>query len=92
MGAGAAVSAVGFAAVCYSGDANGVAEIMKAHTVVANAQPELGRFNVLETLHVAFAGVQITGQRVEDAKGSRLIDGAELGLGLIVPDNVFSHA
>jgi hypothetical protein len=29
---------------------------------------------------------------VEDAKGSRLIDGAELGLGLIVPDNVFSHA
>jgi hypothetical protein len=29
---------------------------------------------------------------VEDAKGSRPIDGAELSLGLIVPDNMFAHA
>jgi hypothetical protein len=93
MGAGStAASAVGFAAVFYGSDAKGVSVVMETHAVVADPQPELRRFDVLETLDIAFAGFQIAGQRVEDAEGSRLIDGAELSLGLVVPDNVLAHA
>jgi hypothetical protein len=44
----------------------------------------------LETLDVAFSGSRIAGQRVKDSCG--LIDGAELDLGLVVPDNVLAHA
>lgn len=52
--------------------------IVKADAVVADTQPELGRLDVLETLHVAFSGAQIAGQCMENAEGSRLVDGAEL--------------
>jgi len=52
-------SAVGFAAVFYGGDANGVFAFMEAHAIVADAQPELRRFDILETLHVAFAGFEV---------------------------------
>ena len=76
----------------YGGDANDVSLIMKTHAVVADAQPELRRFNVLETLYVAFAVFQVASQRVQDAQSSRLIDSAELRPGLIGPDNVFVHA
>ncbi len=41
------------------GDADGVFVFVEAHAVVADPQPELWRFDVLETLHVAFAGFQI---------------------------------
>jgi hypothetical protein len=36
--------------------------------------------------------VQIAGQRMEDAESSGLIDGAELSLGLVFPDNDLAHA
>jgi hypothetical protein len=85
-------SAVGFAAVFHGSDAQGVFVFMEAHAVVTDAQPELGRFNVLETLHVAFAGFQIAGQRVQDAESSGLIDSTELSLGLVGPENVLAHA
>ena len=51
------------------------------YVVVADAEAELGRLDVLEGLNVAFAGVQIAGQRVEDTEGGGLIDDAELRLG-----------
>ena len=57
-------SAVGFAAVFYVRDANSISLVMKAHAVVADSQPEFRRFNVLETLDVAFAGFQIASQPV----------------------------
>jgi hypothetical protein len=38
------------------GDVEGVAVVVEAEPVVADAQPELGRLDVLEALHVAFAG------------------------------------
>jgi len=47
---------------------------------------------MLEVHDVAFAGVQIAGQRVEDTEGGGLIDGAELSLGLVVPDDALAHA
>jgi hypothetical protein len=52
----------------------------------------LGRLDVLETLDVALSSVQIVGQRMEDAESSGLIDGAELSLGLVFPDNDLAHA
>ncbi len=85
-------SAVGFAAVFDGSDANGVFVFMEAHAVVADAEAELGRLDVLEMLDVALASVQIAGERMEDAESSGLIDGAELSLGLIFPDNVLAHA
>jgi hypothetical protein len=44
--------------VFHGGDANGVSLVMEADAVVADA----------EALDVAFAGVQIAGQRVEDTE------------------------
>src|SRR5258708_18525077 len=85
-------SAVGFAAVFHSSDANGISVVMEADAVVADAKAELGRLDVLETLDVALASVQIAGQRMEDAESSGLIDGAELSLGLVFPDNALAHA
>ena len=85
-------SAVGFAAVFYGGDANGAFVFMEADAVVTHPQPELGRFDVLETLHVALAGFQVASQRVQDAQSSGLIDSAELSLGLVGPENVLAHA
>jgi hypothetical protein len=52
----------------------------------------LGRLDVLETLDIALSSVQIAGQRMEDAESSGLIDGAELSLGLVFPDNDLAHA
>ena len=46
----------------------------------------------MEALDVAFAGVQIAGQRVEDTEGDGLIDDAELHLGLVAPDDAFAHS
>ena len=65
-------SPVGFATVFHGGDANGVSLVMEADAVVADAKAELGRLDVLEPLDVAFAGVQIAGQRVEDTEGGGL--------------------
>jgi len=74
--AGGVASAVDFAAVLDAGDFDGIAEVMEAGAVVADAEAELGRFNVLEALHIAFAGVDELGQGVEDAQGGVLVDGA----------------
>jgi hypothetical protein len=89
---GVVSSAVDFAAVFNGSDANGVFVVMEAHAVVTDPQPELGRFNVLETLDIAFAGFQVASQRVEDTQGGGLIDGAKLSLGLVGPENVLAHA
>ena len=52
----------------YSGDANDVPVVMEADAVVADPQPELRRFDVPETLDIAFADVQIAGQHVQDTE------------------------
>ena len=85
-------SAIGFAPVFNGGDANGAFVVMEANAIVTDPQPELGRFDVLETFYVAFAGFQIASQRVQDAQSSGLIDSAELSLRLVGPDNVPAHA
>lgn len=85
-------SPIGFAAVFHGGDAYGVSLAMEADAVVADAEAELGRLDVLEALDVAFAGLQIAGQRLEDTEGGGLIDDPELRLGLVAPDYAFAHA
>ena len=53
----------------YGADANSVFVMMEADAVVADSQPELRRFDVLETFDIAFTRFQITSQRVEDTEG-----------------------
>jgi hypothetical protein len=52
---------------------------VEADAVVADAQPELGRLDVLEALHVALAGGGEVGQGVQNAQGGGLVNGAERG-------------
>ena len=64
---------------------------MEADAVDADAEAELGRVDALEAFHIAFAGTEETCQGVEDAERGGLIDGAELGLGAVVPDDPLAH-
>ena len=61
-------SAVDFAAVLDGGDVEGVSVVVEAEPVVADAQAELGRLDVLKALHVAFAGGGEVGQGMENAQ------------------------
>jgi hypothetical protein len=62
-------SAVGFAAVLNGGDVQGVADVVEADAVVADAQAELWRLDVLKALHVAFSGGGEVSQDVQNAPG-----------------------
>ena len=73
----------------YGEDEDGVSEVVEADAVVAGAEPELGRLDTLEPLHVAFAGGEIAGDGVEDAEGRNLVDGAEVGLALVSVQAIF---
>ena len=82
---------VGFAAVFYREHFDGISEVVEAEAVVADSEPELWRVDVLKAFYVAFAGGEEAGQSVQDAEGGDLIDGAELGLGLVCPDDLPAH-
>jgi hypothetical protein len=71
------------------GNVKSMAEMVEAKAVVADAQPELRWFNVLEALDIALTCDNEMGQGVENAQGGRLVDGAELGLGLALPGDHF---
>ena len=86
-------SAVDFAAVFYGQDADRATVVVEADAVVADAQPHLGRLNVLDALHVPVAGGEIAGNGVQDAQGGGLVDGAQAGLGLVGSgDALLAHA
>jgi hypothetical protein len=70
---------------------DGVAEIVKADAVIADPETELRRFNILESLNVAFSCRQKACQSVEDAEGRGLVDRAEVGLGLAGPNDLLRH-
>ena len=82
--------AVGFSAVSDGGDVEGVAVVVEAEPVVADAEAELGRLDALESFYVAVAGGGEGGESVKNAEGGGLVDGAELGLGLVPPVDLFS--
>ena len=83
--------AVGFAAVFYRDDEDGIAEIVKADAVVAAAKAELWRIDILKVLDIACAGGEIPGHDVQDAERGGLVDGAEVGFGLVGPGDFFPH-
>lgn len=56
---GTRCSTVSFTPMFDGGDANGVFVFMEAHPIVPDAQPELRRFDILETLHVSFARFEV---------------------------------
>ena len=62
------------------GDIECVAVVVEAKAVVAKAQAELGRLDVLEAFYVTLAGGCEVGQGAEKSQGGGLVDGAELGL------------
>jgi hypothetical protein len=63
------------------GDAYHVSILMKADAEVADAEPELGRLNVLQTFDVAFSSSQIASEHMQNMKSRRAID-REAGPGL----------
>jgi len=86
-------SAVDFAAVLDGEDEDGIAVVVEADAVVADAEAHLWRLNVLKALYVAFAGGEIAGDGVQNAQGCVLVDGAQVGLGRVSPGDLFlSHA
>jgi hypothetical protein len=71
----------------YGENEDRVPEIVEAEAVVANPQPVLRRFNILEALHVTLAGSKIASNQMQDAQGGVLVDGSEVGLCLVRPGN-----
>ncbi len=75
------------------GDEEGVAVVVEAEPVVSDAEAELGRLDALESFYVALAGGGEGGESMKNAEGGGLVDGAELGLGLVAPGDLFGvHA
>src|SRR6185437_7731563 len=78
-------SAICFAAMFDGEDEDGVTVVVEADAVVANAQAQLGRLDILKSLHVAFTRGEIAGEGVQDVQRRRLIDCTQIGLGLVGP-------
>lgn len=83
--------AVGFAAVFYGEDQDGISEIVEADAVVADAETELWRLDVLEALDIAFAGGEITSHDMQDTERGGLVDSAEVGFGRVGPGDLPPH-
>ncbi len=67
----------------YGEDQDGISEIVEANAVVAGAEAELRRLNVLELLDIAYARGEITSHDTQDAKRGGLVDSAKVGFGLL---------
>ena len=80
----------------YGGDAKGVAVVMEAHAIVADAQPEAQAVLMFwRRFHIAFRRfLEIAGQRGAGCgEQMGLIDRAEVeALAWIGPENVLAHA
>jgi hypothetical protein len=87
----ACVSAVGFTAVFYGERQEGIAEIVKADAVVADAKTQFGRFDTLEALDIAFAGGEITSHNMQNPECCSLVDSAEVGFGFVGPGDLLPN-
>ena len=72
------------------GDVQGVSVVVEAEPVVPDAEAELGWLDILEALYVSLSGGGVCGESLKNAESGCLVDGAELGLGLIPPVNLLS--
>jgi hypothetical protein len=59
--------------------------------MVLSAQPDHGRSDALELFGCAFAGKNVAAQGLENLDGDGLLDAANVGLGLVGPDDTFGH-
>ena len=75
----------------YGEDFDGIVEVTEADAVVADTETELWRLDVLESFNVALAREDRAGQGVKDAESRGLLDGAEFGLGAILPNDFLGH-
>ncbi len=69
-------SAVGFTTMLDREDEDGVAVVVEADAVVAYAQTQFWRLDLLEAFNVSFAAGEIAGDGMQDAQRRALIDGA----------------
>lgn len=66
--------------------------VIEADSIVADAQSQLWRPDVLQLLYVTFSSSKIAGDGVQDAERRGLRDGAQIGLGLVGPgDAILTH-
>jgi hypothetical protein len=68
-----------------------LAEVLKANAVVTGPKPELGRFDILAPLDIAFAGGKIASQTMQNVECCSSIDSAKVGFGLVSPSNLLPH-
>jgi hypothetical protein len=77
--------------VLYGENFDDISGIVEADAVVADPESELWRLDALKTFYIAFAAGDHAGHGVQDAECCGLLDGAELSLGPVVPDNFLGH-
>ena len=63
---------------------DGIAEVMKADAIVAEAEPKFGRLNPLQPLYVAFLRCDKAGETVPEVDCRVAVDGANVSTGLQV--------
>jgi len=71
---------------------DGIAVIMEANAIRADAQSTFRRFYVPKMLDVAFVGFKEARQPVKDLHRGLWIDGAEVGLGARGPGDFLGHS
>lgn len=74
-----------------SEDFDGIAEVVEASAVIAEAEAEFWRIEALQSLDVAFSGSQEACDAMQKLQRGLLIDGAHIGPGLVGPDNLLRH-
>jgi len=70
---------------------DGLAAIIKANPVIAEAQPQLGRIDIGKPFHVVFFGCEEARGPVQEIDGGLAVDGANVGTGLVSPRDPLSH-
>ncbi len=83
---------VSFRAVPYRENLDELTVIVEADSVSAGAQAKLRRFDVLKAFHIAFPCLNEACQSIENPYRGLPIDGANVGLGLVGPGDLFSHS
>lgn len=64
---------------------------MEADAVIPDTEAEFRRFDVMEPLDIALAASEDSGQGVKNTEGRNLVNGAQVGLGPLAPNNFLRH-
>src|SRR5580692_677385 len=84
-------SAVGFLPIQNTGDFQICALVAEKDSVVLGAKTHQRRLDIPKLLRVPLAGPGVAGQSFEDLQGNWLFNAANVGLGLLGPDDAPSH-